>query len=180
MYFLESRGPNNTKILPQPIVLFGCREKRQSGWHLSSQCSKTIWTDEQGPHFNRTKGLLVTYATNGIGMNENGYQQGRLFEHLPTNMENEEFLPLFSSGTTRIERIVSSGQSSPADFWYDQDEDEFVLLVSGSAIMSIEGHDKKVELKSGDWIKLPAHRRHRVEWTSADPVTVWLAVFTKP
>jgi cupin 2 domain-containing protein len=113
-------------------------------------------------------------------MNENGYQLGRLFEHLPTSIENEEFLSLVSSGTTRIERIVSSGQSSPAGFWYDQDEEEFVLLVAGGAILSIEGHDKKVELKSGDWIKLPVHCRHRVEWTSADPVTVWLAVFTKP
>lgn len=113
-------------------------------------------------------------------MDQHPFQHGRLFDELPANMENEEFLPLVANGTNRVERIVSAGQITPPDFWYDQDEDEFVMLVAGGAILAIEGHEQPVELKPGDWINLPAHCRHRVEWTSADPITIWLAVFSKP
>ena len=75
----------------------------------------------------------------------------------------------------RIERIVSTGQASPAGFWYDQPDDEFVVLLSGAAALRFEGGDV-VDLKPGDWIEIAAHVRHRVESTQADPPTVWLAV----
>ena len=103
---------------------------------------------------------------------------GRLLAHLPHGGAEEEFLPLVTNGATRIERIVSTGQSSPPGFWYDQDEDEFVLLLTGGAKLSIEGQSEALMLAPGDWAHLPAHCRHRVEWTSAKPPTVWLAVFS--
>lgn len=76
----------------------------------------------------------------------------------------------------RIERIVSAGQATPEGQWYDQDRDEFVLVVDGAARLSIEGETEERELGEGDWILLPAHCRHRVTWTRAEPPTVWLAV----
>jgi cupin 2 domain-containing protein len=75
----------------------------------------------------------------------------------------------------RIERIVSEGQFSPPGFWYDQEENEFVMLVHGAARLQFE--DESVTMKAGDWINIPAHRRHRVDWTMPDEKSVWLAVF---
>lgn len=82
---------------------------------------------------------------------------------------------LVGAGQVRIERIVSQGHVSPPDFWYDQDEHEFVLLVQGAARLRFE--DGTVDLTPGDWLNIPARRRHRVEWTAPDQKTVWLAVF---
>ena len=82
----------------------------------------------------------------------------------------------------RIERIVSDGHGSPEGFWYDQDENEWVLLVSGSAVLSIEKESgiEQVELKLGDYLLLPARQRHRVVSTSQTEKTIWLAVYYSP
>lgn len=92
-----------------------------------------------------------------------------------SGMAEELFTTLARSGQTRIERIVSHGQSSPPGFWYDQPWDEFVLLVEGGASVEIEG-EAEHRLQPGDWLMIPAHSRHRVVWTMADAATVWLAV----
>jgi cupin 2 domain-containing protein len=76
----------------------------------------------------------------------------------------------------RIERIVSTGQASPSGFWYDQAGDEFVVLLAGAARLRFEQGDVTVDMKPGDWVEIPAHVRHRVEATQAEPPTVWLAV----
>jgi cupin 2 domain-containing protein len=76
----------------------------------------------------------------------------------------------------RIERIVSTGQMTLEGEWYDQDDDEWVLVVAGAARLRIEGEARDRELAEGDWVLLPAHCRHRVTWTRAEPPTVWLAV----
>ena len=76
----------------------------------------------------------------------------------------------------RIERIVSTGQATPEGQWYDQEEDEWVLLVAGAARLLVEGEARERELVAGDWLLLPAHCRHRVTWTQSDPPTVWLAI----
>jgi len=73
----------------------------------------------------------------------------------------------------RVERIVSRGEASPPDFWYDQDDDEWVLLAAGTATVAFE--DRRVRLRAGDWLFIPARCRHRVASTSKD--AVWLAVF---
>jgi cupin 2 domain-containing protein len=75
-----------------------------------------------------------------------------------------------------IERIISTGQSSPPGFWYDQPGDEFVVLLAGSAVLRFESSDELIEMTPGDWIEIPARVRHRVESTEVDPPTVWLAV----
>jgi cupin 2 domain-containing protein len=75
-----------------------------------------------------------------------------------------------------IERIISTGQSSPPGFWYDQPGDEFVVLLAGSAVLRFESGDELIEMTPGAWIEIPARVRHRVESTEVDPPTVWLAV----
>jgi len=76
----------------------------------------------------------------------------------------------------RIERIVSTGQVTPEGEWYDQETDEWVLVVAGAARLRIEGEERDLDLAEGDWVLLPAHCRHRVTWTRSEPPTVWLAV----
>jgi cupin 2 domain-containing protein len=77
----------------------------------------------------------------------------------------------------RIERIVSFGQSSPAGFWYDQPEAEWVLLLAGAARLRFADETQARMLGPGDAVAIAAHRRHRVEWTDPATPTVWLAVF---
>jgi cupin 2 domain-containing protein len=80
----------------------------------------------------------------------------------------------------RIERIVSTGQASPPGFWYDQPWDEWVALLAGAARLRFENEPGDRELCPGDHVFIPAHARHRVEWTSAQPPTLWLAVHSDP
>jgi cupin 2 domain-containing protein len=89
---------------------------------------------------------------------------------------DEIFEGLVERPGVRIERIVSTGQTTPEDEWYDQARDEFVLLVAGAAKLRVEGEAEDRALAQGDWLFIPAHCRHRVTWTREDPPTVWLAV----
>jgi len=98
-----------------------------------------------------------------------------LFAGLPATADEELFNDLLKRPGVRIERIVSTGQASPPGYWYDQDWDEWVVLLTGSAGLVIEG-DAEIVLNPGDYVFLPAHRRHRVAWTDANRPTVWLAV----
>ena len=100
-----------------------------------------------------------------------------LFDDLPASFPEELVEVLAENKHIRIERIVSTGQASPESFWYDQDQHEWVVLLKGRAILRFEGDDQPVEMGPGDWINIPAHRKHRVEWTTLDEPTVWLAVF---
>lgn len=79
----------------------------------------------------------------------------------------------------RIERIVSTGQCSPPGFWYDQDEVEWVSVISGEGHLRILGTTELIRLKPGDWITIPAHQKHRVEWTDPTQPTIWIAVFMR-
>jgi cupin 2 domain-containing protein len=102
---------------------------------------------------------------------------GNLRSGLPVRPLPDEVVDLLVERSgLRIERIVSTGQATPEGQWYDQDSDELVLVVDGTARLSIEGESEERELGEGDWILLPAHCRHRVTWTRAEPPTVWLAI----
>ena len=102
-----------------------------------------------------------------------------LFADIPLALPEELSDVLHRTDGVRIERIISLGQTSPPDFWYDQPEHEWVLLIQGAARLLIEnlGQPQTVELRPGDYRFLPAHQRHRVEWTAQDEATIWLAVF---
>ncbi|MDR3110044.1 MAG: cupin domain-containing protein [Planctomycetaceae bacterium] len=103
-----------------------------------------------------------------------------LFDTLPTSLPAELVENLFQTENVRIERIVSTGQSSPPDFWYDQDESEWVVLLRGSATLEFEGDSEMKQMLPGDYIFITEHQKHRVHSTSTTETTVWLTVFIKP
>jgi cupin 2 domain-containing protein len=103
-------------------------------------------------------------------------QMGSLFKDIPADLAEELFESICSTENVKIERIVSKGHSSPEGFWYDQDRNEFVLIVQGSAGLQIEGEDDILTLNAGDYLNVGSHVRHRVEWTDPSRETIWLAV----
>ena len=102
-----------------------------------------------------------------------------LFENIPENAPKELVTELLNAEGVRIERIISFGQRSPDGFWYDQKENEWVLLLEGSATLRFEEGDP-AHLKPGDYLNIPAGKRHRVEKTAENCRTVWLAIFYPP
>ena len=100
-----------------------------------------------------------------------------IYTSIPADTPEELFQVILKTDNTRIERIVSKGHSSPEGFWYNQDQNEWVILLRGIAHLLFEGSDDIIELKTGDYIHIPAHTRHRVEWTDSKVETIWLAVF---
>ena len=99
-----------------------------------------------------------------------------LFTSLPDHLDQEEVEDLLNQPNVRIERILSKGQPSPETGWYDQDKNEWVVVLQGSGEITFEDGGK-AQLKPSDYINIPAHRKHKVSWTDPDNVTVWLAVF---
>ena len=97
-----------------------------------------------------------------------------LFADLPKQLPDEFVQTLVAAANLRIERIVSHGHVSPDGFWYDQDQHEWVVLLKGAARLRFD--DGIMEMKPGDFINIPAHQRHRVEWTTPEEPTIWLAV----
>ena len=98
-----------------------------------------------------------------------------LFSEIPADLPEELFQTLLSTSQFRIERIVSQGHSSPEGFWYDQETDEWVLLMRGAARLTFEG-EPPIDLLPGAFVNIPARKRHRVEWTSPTEPTIWLAI----
>lgn len=105
---------------------------------------------------------------------------GNLFAGLPGSIPEELFETLVIGDHFRLERIIAFGHATPAGQWYDQEVEEWVVLLSGGASLLFEGESEVVEMRPGDYIQIPAHRRHRVEWTAAGEKTVWLAVHYQP
>ncbi|MBU4233188.1 MAG: cupin domain-containing protein [Proteobacteria bacterium] len=99
-----------------------------------------------------------------------------LFDPIPPEITAEIIQVLLSTGIFRLERIVSAGQATPPGEWYDQDTHEWVALLSGGAGLRFEDEAEPRVLSPGDYLLIPAHRRHRVEWTDPETPTVWLAL----
>ncbi|UCV04896.1 cupin [Dechloromonas denitrificans] len=99
-----------------------------------------------------------------------------LLAALPTQLTAEQFTELLARPGLRIERIVSTGHRSPPDFWYDQPDGEWVLLLQGEAQLRFADETDPRRLQAGDFIDIAPHRRHRVDWTLPDQPTVWLAI----
>lgn len=98
-----------------------------------------------------------------------------LFRNLPENLPCESFDCLVRTESVHIERIVSKGHASPEEGWYDQDVNEWVLLLRGAARLVFEDGGE-ISMEAGDCLEIPAHCRHRVAWTDPARETVWLAV----
>lgn len=95
---------------------------------------------------------------------------------VPPELTDELFETILQTDFFRLERIVSRGHATAPGRWYDQDHDEWVIVLTGRARLRIEGEAELVELAPGDHILLPARRRHRVEWTEPKTETLWLAL----
>ena len=102
-----------------------------------------------------------------------------LFDDIPQELPEELFTPLLSKSGLRIERIVSAGHKSEPNFWYNQEENEWIYLVEGSAELTFEA-GRKHRLKKGDTLLIPAHQKHQLTHTSTEPKCIWLAVFWSP
>ena len=102
-----------------------------------------------------------------------------LFAGIPAQLEEEMVEQIVSDSRVRIERIISRGQSSPPDYWYDQEEHEWVTVLKGKAQLQIADKIGTISLGPGDTLFLPAHTKHRVVSTDPAQETIWLAVFWK-
>jgi cupin 2 domain-containing protein len=99
-----------------------------------------------------------------------------LLSEIPSTIPNELFDDIINTENFRVERIISKGHTSPELGWYDQDENEWVVVLSGYGVIEfIDG--VKITLKQGDYINIKAHKKHRVIETAADEPTVWLDIF---
>jgi cupin 2 domain-containing protein len=99
-----------------------------------------------------------------------------LLHPIPNDIPEEIFETILQAGSFRVERIVSKGHSSPDDYWYDQKENEWVLVIKGRARLQFDDPAEIVELMPGDTVNIPAHKRHRVAWTDPDTETIWLTI----
>jgi cupin 2 domain-containing protein len=98
---------------------------------------------------------------------------------LPASLANEEiFEALISTPDILVERIVSTGQTTQPGQWYDQVRDEWVIVLQGEAKLSYED-GSSVKLKAGDYLLIPSHQKHRVDYTTNDPPCIWLAIHGK-
>jgi len=98
-----------------------------------------------------------------------------IFKNSVKNFDEEIFENILSKKNIKIEKIISHGQTSPKEGWYDQDNDEWVIVLKGEAVVSFE-NKSDVRLKKGDYINIPAHTKHKVLWTLPEDETIWLAI----
>jgi len=102
-------------------------------------------------------------------------KKGNLFALIPDNLNDELFEPLVENERVTIERIISNGHSSPASGWYDQERNEWVVILKGDASIAFK-EGETIKLRTGDYLAIPAHKKHKVTRTSSDSETIWLAV----
>ncbi|MEZ6141101.1 MAG: DUF1653 domain-containing protein [Zavarzinella sp.] len=110
----------------------------------------------------------------GLSSEQVGDGVTNIFDDLPSYLPKEVVQTLIRAADVRIERIISHGHFSAVDFWYDQSQAEWVIVLKGAARLQFE--DGMVEMKPGDFINIPAFKKHRVDWTTPDEPTVWLGV----
>lgn len=98
-----------------------------------------------------------------------------MYTTIPCNLEQEVFEQLAGNDCVTIERILSKGQKSPPSGWYDQEKNEWILVLKGKAVLAFEDQEA-ISLIEGDFINIPPHKKHKVEWTDPDNETIWLAI----
>lgn len=102
---------------------------------------------------------------------------GNFFSDIPLPVDDEVFDTILAENGFEIKRIISKGQKSPTEFWYDQEENEWVMVLKGAAKLKFKDQQSIVEMMPGTYIHIPAHCKHRVEWTDPDVETIWLAIY---
>ena len=103
---------------------------------------------------------------------------GNILSKIPSDLQKEQVIDILKHENVRIERIVSKGHASPGSGWYDQADNEWVIVLEGSGkILFKDGNE--FLLKRGDYLNIPKHTKHKVTWTDSETETVWLAIFYK-
>jgi cupin 2 domain-containing protein len=102
-----------------------------------------------------------------------------LFADIPENLKDELIETILQTHSIHVERIVSRDHCSPEGFWYDQNENELVIVLQGSAGLRFDDKEDVFILRPGDYLHIDRHQRHRVEWTDPKQETIWLAVYYK-
>ncbi len=102
-------------------------------------------------------------------------ETGSIYDYLPIDQTGEAFSTILEKGGLKVERIISTGQSSPAGFWYDQEQAEWVIVLEGRGVVEFED-GQKADLQKGDYLYIAPRRRHRVTFTAPECPTLWLAV----
>ena len=110
-------------------------------------------------------------------MNTKSIKLDNIFSEIPKLISNEIFQEIIKTKAVKIERIISKGHSSPKNFWYEQEQNEWVMVLKGRARLRFQGTEGIIEMRPGDYLKIPAYCKHRVEWTDPHQETIWLAVF---
>ncbi len=98
-----------------------------------------------------------------------------IFDNMPSDLTSEAFSNLLKTDAIKIERIISKGHKSPESGWYNQQQNEWLLLIKGRAVLTFEDQSER-KLEAGDYLNIPAHQKHKVSWTDPDIETVWLTV----
>ena len=117
---------------------------------------------------------VLRFQPLGSSSEQVGESIKNIFDDLPQHLPKEVVQTLIRAADVRIERIISHGHASAPDFWYDQPQHEWVIVLKGAARLQFE--DSMVEMKAGDFVNIPAFKKHRVDWTTPDGPTVWLGV----
>ncbi len=99
-----------------------------------------------------------------------------IFSGIKNQTPDEILETIIQTHQFKIERIISHGQATAKGEWYDQVKNEWVIVLKGNAGLLFEGDDKMITMKTGDYINIPAHKKHRVEWTDPEEDTIWLAI----
>jgi cupin 2 domain-containing protein len=146
-----------------------------------------VYRQEYGEHglWVRPKGMFaetVTIAGREVprferlpSRSENvGERLQNIFDELPQQLPKELVQILLQAADIRIERIVSQGHASPTTFWYEQPESEWVIVLRGAARLQFD--DGLLDMRPGDFVNIPAFKKHRVDWTTPDAPTIWLGV----
>jgi len=98
-----------------------------------------------------------------------------IFVSIPDDLTEEIFEPLVNGKNIKIERIISNGHTSPKNGWYDQEQNEWIIVLKGDAIITFKDK-KEIKLNEGSYLNIPAHTEHQVSWTSQKTETIWLAI----
>jgi len=117
---------------------------------------------------------VLRFQPLGSSSEQVGESIKNIFDDLPQHLPKEVVQTLIRAADVRIERIISHGHASAPDFWYDLPQHEWVIVLKGAARLQFE--DSMVEMKVGDFVNIPAFKKHRVDWTTPDEPTVWLGV----
>ncbi len=107
------------------------------------------------------------------------HEIGSLFDSLTVELPEELITTVLRANGVPIERIVSQGQVSPPGLWYDQEENEWVIVLDGRAAILFEGEPEPVDFQRGSYVNIPAHVEHRIAWIDPSEKTVWLAIHYK-